>query len=109
MVKPLFFVLKMLSASYVNCIHSRALQTRFLMEENNINPAWEQSDLGPYWFQYRLPKNIRELQTTTVETHRPRDNLKINLKIWLADVFCCMFLRKQQIKDDFFQVAVKNL
>ena len=35
----------------------------FFVEANNMNPdqtaPLEQSDLGPYCLQYRLPKNIR--------------------------------------------------
>ena len=40
------------------------------MEANNMSPdqtaSWEQSDLGPYYLQNRLPKNIsrREEQMT---------------------------------------------
>ena len=54
---PLYFILNILSAFYICCIFSNSLQTRFFnMEANNINPeSWEQSDLGPYFLQYRLP------------------------------------------------------
>ena len=44
------------------------------MDANNMNPdqiaLWEQSDLGPYCLQYRLPKNIRRRweKTTKVVT-----------------------------------------
>ena len=46
------------------------------MEANNMNPDQmapeEQSDLGPYCLQYRLPKTIsrRNEQTTKVVTGR---------------------------------------
>ena len=52
--QPLFLVLKMLSAFYVCCIFSNALQTHFFLEANNIY----HDHLGPYYLQYRLPKNI---------------------------------------------------
>ena len=39
-----------------------AFQTRFFIEANTLNPdqtaPWEQSDLGPNYLQYMLPKNI---------------------------------------------------
>ena len=61
LVPPLFFfVLKTLSALYVCCKYSNAFRLNFLMEANTMNPdqtaPWEQSDLGPYCLQYRLPK-----------------------------------------------------
>ena len=47
----------------------------FIMEANTMNPDKtapfvQQSELGPYCLQYRLPKNIsrREEQTTKVVT-----------------------------------------
>ena len=50
------FILKM-SAFYICCIYSSALQTRFFfMETSNMNSDQEQP--GPYCLQYRLPKNI---------------------------------------------------
>ena len=52
----IFFVLKMLSAFYVCCIYSSALQTT-LCTLIRMFP-WEQSDLGPYCLQYRLSKTM---------------------------------------------------
>ena len=41
---------------------SAAIQTTFFHVTNNMNPdqtaPWEQSDLGPYCLQSRLPKDI---------------------------------------------------
>ena len=34
------------------------LRPDLFREANNMNPDQEQSDLGPYCLQYRLPKNI---------------------------------------------------
>ena len=70
----------MLSAFYICCIHvySSALQTRFLMEVNNISPdqslTWR---LGPYCLQYKLPKKVnrQEEQTTKVVTSKLRVHL----------------------------------
>ena len=58
-----------LSATYIQ-VHFRQ---DFFMEANYIYPNQiprEQSDLGTYYLQYRLPKNIsrREMQTTKVLT-----------------------------------------
>ena len=39
------------------------------MNPDQTAPSWEQSDLGPYCLQYRLPKNVkptRELWTKVV-------------------------------------------
>ena len=50
------------------------------MVANSVNPDQsapkEQSDFGPYFLQYRVPKNIsrREEQTTKVVTGRKRVN-----------------------------------
>ena len=40
------------------------------MKPDQTAPPWEQSDLGPYCLQYRLPKNInrQEEQTTKFVT-----------------------------------------
>ena len=50
------------SAVYVCYMFSSSLPTRFFVDANNMNPDQtapkEQSDLGPYCLQYRLPKNI---------------------------------------------------
>ena len=58
-----------MSAFYVCCIYSSALQTEFYYEAeaNTINPDpfWEQSNLGPYCLQYRRPKNINRLEKQT--------------------------------------------
>ena len=56
----------MLSAFYVCCIYSGALLTRlhhgskylFTMNPDQTALLLEQTDLGPYCLQYRLPKNI---------------------------------------------------
>ena len=71
----------MLSAFYVRCINSSSFQTRFIME----GKPYEQSDLGPYGLQYRLPKNIgrREEQTTKVVTCRKRVNFKLKIKVFI--------------------------
>ena len=53
---PISFVLKMLSAFYVCCIYSCALQTRFYHGSKHYEQ--EQSDLGPICLQQRLSKNI---------------------------------------------------
>ena len=50
------FVLKMLSAYYVCCIYSIALQKTFTMEINAMSPDLTAFNLGPYCLQYRLPK-----------------------------------------------------
>ena len=74
-------------AVYVCCIYSNALQSNFFMEENNINPDQtapkEQSDLGPYCLQYRLPKNIsrRLEQKTKVMTGRKSIKVSKGAKI----------------------------
>ena len=44
------FVQKLLSAYYVCCIHSNALQTNFTTESEHYEPC-SQSDLGPYYLQ----------------------------------------------------------
>ena len=48
-----------MSAAYIQAY----LSLDFKMKANTKNPDqtapyWEQSDLGPYCLQYRLPKNI---------------------------------------------------
>ena len=51
-----FFVQKMLSVFYVCWIYSCILQTRFFHGSKQYEPrSEEQSDLGPYCLQYRLP------------------------------------------------------
>ena len=67
----LFFVQKMLSAFYACCIYSNALQIRFFFMESNImsrvhprSETKEWSNLGPYCWQYRLPKNIADERGT---------------------------------------------
>ena len=63
-----------MSAFYVCCTYSSALQTRFYHGSKQYEPSSdcfqrEQSDLGPYCLQCRLPKNIsRREQTTKVVT-----------------------------------------
>ena len=48
-------IFRQLSAFYVCCIYSSALQTRFLMEANNMKPDQtvprQQSDFGPKVFK----------------------------------------------------------
>ena len=54
-------VMKILSAFYVCSIYIQVhFRLDFIIEANTMNPdqLWEQSDLGPYCLQYRLPKNI---------------------------------------------------
>ena len=70
--RQFFFVLKMLSAFYV-C--SSSLQTRVNHWSKHNEPwsdcsLWEQSDLGPFCLQYKLPENFGrwEEQTTEVVT-----------------------------------------
>ena len=55
----------LLTFHYVCCIYSSALKASFYHGSKH-NEQWEQSDLGPYCLQYRLPKNISrgEEQTT---------------------------------------------
>ena len=36
------------------------------MNPGQTAPPWEQSDLGPYCFQYRLPKNMTKVMTSAV-------------------------------------------
>ena len=44
------------SRKFPDLQYSSALRTRFFsIEANNISPDQEQSDLGPYCLQYRLP------------------------------------------------------
>ena len=68
-----------LSAAYIQ-VH---FKQDFFMEANNIYPNQiprEQSDLGPYCLQCRLPKNIsrREMQKTKVLTGELRVNKHID-------------------------------
>ena len=49
----------MLSAFYVCCLHLGTFRLDLIIEANTMNPdqtaPLEQSDLGPYYLQYRLP------------------------------------------------------
>ena len=65
----------MLSAFYICCIYSSALQTSFFMEANTKNPD-QTAPLGPYCLQYSLPKNIKQMreQMTKVVTGGKRVN-----------------------------------
>ena len=73
---PISFVLKISSAFYVCCIYSSSLQTRFYHEGKYYGPRsdcfLEQSDLGPWCLQHRLPKNLsrRDEQPTKIVTVR---------------------------------------
>ena len=66
----------------------------FIMEANTMNPdqtaPWEQSDLGPYCLQYRLPKNISRCESRRqVMTGREKG------WFFLLKVICCDVLHWQ--------------
>ena len=72
-----FFVLKMLSAFYVCCIYSNALQAYFIKEVKTMKPDQTAPfDLVSYCLQYRLPKKNKQMreQTTKVMTDGKRVN-----------------------------------
>ena len=60
----------MLSACYVSCIYSNSLKTSFYHESKYYEPK-EQSDLGPYCLQYRLP--VQKMQKTKKKIHRKQE------------------------------------
>ena len=68
LISPLFSVLEM-SAFYICCI--KYIQVHFRRYLNGGKQR-EQSDLGPYCLQYRLPMNIREEQAENVMTSEKR-------------------------------------
>ena len=55
------------SAAYIQVY----FRLNFVMEANTMNPdqtaPWEQSDLGPYCLQYRLPKNISRVDNKSCD------------------------------------------
>ena len=56
LIPSLFFLENVVC--FLHLLHIQVnFKFRLFMEANNMNP-WEQSDLGPYCLQYRLPKNI---------------------------------------------------
>ena len=78
-----------MSSAFLRLLHILKFTSDFIMEANNLNPDqtapfWEQSDLGPYCLQYRLPKSTsrREEQMTIVVTGGNRDKCACSAIQW---------------------------
>ena len=75
-ILPLFFSLKYAVCFFTSAANIQMHYTRFYHAHTTMNPdqtaTLEQSDMGPYCLQYRLPINIsrQEKQTTKVVSRR---------------------------------------
>ena len=87
--------MKMLSAHFIFCIYSNALQKTFTIEANTMIPD-QTASKGPYYLQYKQPKYTIE-QTAMARKGLVYDKIQ---KKWFKGYGICLKKIKQKMVAD---------